>query len=323
MLGFDSHPERVVTVLGPVAPDALGIVDAHSHVWIEPAPGAPAPLPALAERAAILADLRAFRRAGGGGIVDCQPGGCGRNGNVLADLAGASGVALVACTGFHRRRYYPVGDPLWELDTLGAGDRFVAEVREGLLETRKQPVPVRAGFVKAACEVALEAGSRALLHGAVWAARTTGAALAVHTERGQAVEELVRELTAKGLSLHRLILFHMDKRADFGLHRELAQAGVLLEYDTFYRPKYDPETNLWPLIEQMAAAGLEGSVALATDMADPALWAFDGGPGPQALPGAIRTRLHALNLPDSAIERMLGRNIATRLAFVEPTEVIQ
>jgi len=63
---------RITTVLGPVGPDALGIVDAHGHVWVDAVPGAPAPAPALADREPILAELRAFRAAGGGAIVDCQ-----------------------------------------------------------------------------------------------------------------------------------------------------------------------------------------------------------------------------------------------------------
>jgi len=103
------------------------------------------------------------------------------------------------------------------------------------------------------------------------------------------------------------------------LHRELAQAGVLLEYDTFHRPKYDPEATLWPLIERMAAAGLDGAVALATDMADPALWAYGGGPGPASLPGSIRSRLQALGLPPETITGMLGYNVATRLAVPAET----
>jgi phosphotriesterase-related protein len=309
----------VTTVLGPVDPRALGIVDAHSHVWVEPAPDAPAPSSSLADREAILAELRGFRQAGGGAIVDCQPGGCGRNGNVLAELSAASGVALVACTGFHRRRYYPPGHPLWGLDAGAAADAFIAELQHGLLETRERPVPVRAGFVKAACEATLVETPRALLQGAAWAARETGAALAVHTERGKAAEEIVRFLALEGVGAHRLILCHIDKRPDFGLHRELAQAGVLLEYDTFYRPKYDPEANLWPLIERMAAAGLGGAVALATDMADPALWAYGGGPGPASLPGSIRGRLQALGLPPKVIAGMLGHNVAARLVGLTET----
>jgi phosphotriesterase-related protein len=178
---------------------------------------------------------------------------------------------------------------------------------------------VRAGFVKAACEATLAETPRAPLEGAAWTARKTGAALAVHTERGEAAEEIVLFLALEGVDAHRLILCHMDKRPDFGLHRELAQAGVLLEYDTFHRPKYDPEANLWPLIEKMAAAGLDGAVALATDMADPGLWAYGGGPGPASLPGGIRGRLQALGLPQEVIAGMLGYNVAARLSGLAET----
>lgn len=304
----------VTTVLGPIEPGALGIVDAHSHVWVEPVPDALAPGPSLADREPILVELRAFREAGGGAIVDCQPHGCGRNGNVLAGLSRASGVALVACTGFHRRRYYAPDHPLWELDAGTAAGGFVAELQQGLLETRTRQEPVRAGFMKAACEATLAETPRNLLVGAAWAARQTGAALAVHTERGEAAEEIVQFLASEGVGVEQMILCHMDKRPDFGLHRELAQAGVLLEYDTFHRPKYDPEANLWPLIAQMAAAGLDGSVALATDMADSALWAYGGGPGLTSLPTRIRARLRELDLPNISIQRMLGTNIGYRLA---------
>jgi 5-phospho-D-xylono-1,4-lactonase len=313
----------ITTVLGPVAPDDLGIVDAHSHVWVEPVPGATEHTPSLAERDSILTELSAFRQAGGDGIVDCQPGGCGRNGNILADLSLASGVTLVACTGFHRRRYYPTDDPLWGLDAQAAADRFISELGHDLVETRERPVPVRAGFVKAACEATLAGTSRALLEGAAWAARETGAALAIHTERGEAAEEIVRFLAFEGVETRQVVLCHMDKRPDHGLHRELAQAGVLLEYDTFHRPKYDPETKLWPLIAAMAAAGLDGAVALATDMADPILWAFGGGPGLASLPGSIRARLRALDLPEESIGRMLGGNIAARLASPSQQETVQ
>jgi 5-phospho-D-xylono-1,4-lactonase len=307
----------VTTVLGPVEPGGLGIVDAHPHVWSEPVPLAPAPGPSLADRELVLAGLRAFREAGGGAIADCQPGGCGRNGNVLAELSQASGVALVACTGFHRSRYYAPESPLLQLNENAAADHFIAELQDGLLEARGSSgrTPVRAGFVKAACEATLADTPRALLQGAAWTAQQTGAALAVHTEQGLSGAEIVSFLAARRVGLRQVILCHMDKRPDFGLHRELAQAGVLLEYDTFFRPKYDPEANLWPLIVQMATAGLDGSVALATDIADPSLWASAGeGPGLAALPGSIRARLRTVGLPPESIERMLGRNMAGRLA---------
>ena len=42
----------------------------------------------------------------------------------------------------------------------------------------------------------------------------------------------------------------------------------MLEYGTFYKPKYQPKENVWPLLEQMIEASLSLQIAIATDMAE-------------------------------------------------------
>jgi predicted metal-dependent phosphotriesterase family hydrolase len=122
----------------------------------------------------------------------------------------------------------------------------------------------------------------------------------------------------QGLLPHQLVICHMDKRPDFSLHQALASFGVLLEYDTFYRPKYNPASNLWPLIEQMVGAGLSDRIAFATDMAESDLYHhMGGGPGLASLPGEIRDTLKQKGFPDIAILQMLGGNIARRLAGIQ------
>ena len=108
----------------------------------------------------------------------------------------------------------------------------------------------------------------------------------------------------------------MDKRPDTALHRELAAEGVLLEYDTFFRPQYDPERNLWPLLEGMLNAGMAGSIALATDLADSALWQTSGGPGLAGLLTVVQARLRVMGVRDHTIRALLGANITQRLAHV-------
>ena len=105
-----------MTVNGPLAPSALGVTDAHQHVWIAPVTGGPAGAPLLCDRDVIAAGLTAYRAAGGGGLLDCQPGGCGRDGRALAELSRLTGVPIVACTGFHLARYYPPDFWLWRRD---------------------------------------------------------------------------------------------------------------------------------------------------------------------------------------------------------------
>ncbi|MDP2989678.1 MAG: hypothetical protein Q8O57_03830, partial [Kiritimatiellota bacterium] len=242
-----------------------------------------------------------------------------RNGKRLLDLAQASGVKIIACTGFHRTRYYPEDYWMWKADSGEITDYFVGEIRAGLAEARGTEKPVRAGFVKIACEVQLSRTPQPALEAAANAVAETDSAIEVHTEKGADADGIVAFLADHKISPGRIILCHMDKRPDFSLHCELARGGILLEYDTFYRPKYDPEHNLWPLIERMSAESLCEHVALATDMAEAALWRrLGGGPGLAGFPQSIRMRLRQTGLDEDCIERMMGKNILRRLALPAP-----
>ncbi|HVN53145.1 MAG TPA: hypothetical protein VMT46_02360 [Anaerolineaceae bacterium] len=308
-------PRPIQTVRGPIPFDLLGVTDAHNHLWIEPPAGAEPGCPVLNRQDIILAELIDYRKSGGSAILDCQPGGCGRDGNRLRALSSASGVEIVACTGFHRRKYYSPDYWLWASTAEEAALAFREELQTGLAETRADLFPIRAGFIKLALEASLGETPQAVLQGAAQAAAETGAAIEVHTEKGAMAREAFAFFQKAGVPAGQLVFCHMDKRADFSLHADLARAGVLLEYDTFFRPQYEPEKNLWSLLDKMAAEILCSQIALATDMADASLYRSLGkGPGLASLPTLIRARLEERGFSNEAIRQMLGENIARRLA---------
>ncbi len=312
---------RIVSVLGSLADVSHGRIDAHTHVWIQPEPGTPAGGPTLNDPARSLVEIQAFAAAGGTALVDCQPGGAGRDGQKLAWLSQASGVPIVACTGFHLRRYYPAESPLWSRGVDDLTELMVSELDPtlGLEECRDNPQPVTAGFIKVAIEATLADSPLAALSAAADAATTTGAAVQIHTERGAAAAEVVAFFMERGVTPRQLLVCHMDKRPDWGLHVALAQAGVSLEYDTFFRPKYDPEHKLWPLIDHMVAAGHASAVVLATDLADAAQWvSYGGGPGLAAFPTQIPAQLAARGVPLESIALLVGDNITRLLARPAP-----
>jgi len=166
-------PVMVETVNGPVAPEELGLTDAHTHVWIEPLDGGFPPVPrnCLTERQ-IAVELNDYRLSGGGALVDCQPGGCGRDGRVLRILSSASGVHIVACTGFPSEKILSPGLlaflgmlPMLTMWQNGLFRKYAID----LIESNDQPQPVRAGFIKASCEATLAATSLGLLDAAAMA----------------------------------------------------------------------------------------------------------------------------------------------------------
>lgn len=307
----------VMTVQGPIPFDCLGITDAHNHMWIDPVPGADPNAPILNQFDSILKELIEYREKGGGTLVDCQPGGCGRNGNRLLALSIASNVNIIACTGFHRKKYYSQEHWLWKADAEKICNFLCSELNQGLAETLETSSPVRAGFIKIALESAWTDCPLAALEGAASAALKSKALMEIHTEKGTLAEKACIYFTDIGLSPSQLVLCHMDKRPDASLHKELARLGVLLEYDTFFRPKYHPSTNLWRLIEQMTDAGFSDRVALATDMAEADLYRYlGGGAGLASLPGEIQKQLIEKGFPETARKHMLGGNIARRLAGI-------
>ena len=172
---------------------------------------------------------------------------------------------------------------------------------------------VKAGFIKIALELSWVECPLTVLEGTASAARSTKAMVEIHTEKGALAEKACIYFMDKGVLPQQLVLCHMDKRADVSLHKALANLGVLLEYDTFYRPKYEPASNLWTLIEQMVTANLGDRVALATDMAEAAYYHhIGGGPGLASLAGEIRDTLEQKGFPEIAIKQMIGENIARR-----------
>jgi 5-phospho-D-xylono-1,4-lactonase len=293
----------VQTVLGPRDGETLGAVDAHAHLWIGAGPEGS---PRLEHEDLALCELREFRSVGGHALIDCQPGACGRDGAVLRRLMEASGVAVVAVTGFHLRRHYLPGTGPWA-DPDGALETFAGEVRDGLAEAPA----ARAGVVKCAWTGA-EGAERALLEAGLEAARREGAPVLVHTERGAAVERLCELVVDSGMAPGRVQLSHVDKRPDHGLHRELARAGFVLGYDTFLRAKYRPAERVWPLLHALVRDGLWRQVTLGTDLADSAGWHAAGGAGLRALPVDVVGGLRRAGVEGEPLRALAGGN-AVRL----------
>ena len=286
-------------MLGPRDGGALRVVDAHAHVWIS---GAPEGAPRLDDEALALHELRELRASGGSALIDCQPGGCGRDGAVLRRLMEESGVAIVAVTGFHLRRYYPAGVGPW-VDPEHALDLFVSELTQGLREAPE----ARAGLVK--CAWTGSGGEeRVLLDAALGAARREGAPVLVHTERGRAVERFCELVADAGVAPGRVQLSHLDKRPDRALHLELARAGFVLGYDTFLRPSYEPEHGVWPLLRALVDEGLWRQATLGTDLVEHSRWHAAGGPGLRALPLEIVERLRREGVEGAPLQALAGGN---------------
>jgi phosphotriesterase-related protein len=301
------------TVKGLVPIEDVVLADGHAHLWIDaskcPNTGK---RPNLTDYSAIEAELHDFKSAGGTTLIDCQPGGCGRDANILVNLSDSTGLQITATTGFHKKEYYPPGSWLWLASMEEVLSYLVEELTYGMRESETN---ICATTIKVAPEDNIKGQVRILMEAAAEASHRTGAVILCHTEKGRNAENLFQFFTDRGVLSSHLYFCHMDKRPDITLHRELAKEGVLLGYDTFARPKYNPEYYAWRLLRTLVEDGLYDCISIGSDLASADMWQHCGGqPGMLYLPNVIVPRLYAEGFPQSIVDKLTGLNVVGRVA---------
>ena len=304
---------HVITVTGPRAADSLGVVDAHDHLLMDssgmPGQGFTDPAKAIEE---VLEGLA----TGIGTIVEMTPIGLGRDPAGLRAVAEATGVPIIAASGYHRDAHYPEGHWVHRASVEVLAARVFADLTEGMhpadwLDASLPLDPARAGAIKGGASYHhISRGERRRLEAIAAASAATGAAILVHSEVGTAAHEIVDLLESAGARPDRIALAHLDRNPDPELHAEVAARGVTLEYDTIGRTKYHPDSVVLDLIAAVAAAGHLDRIMLGLDLGSRDYFrAYEGGPGLRYLMTAFAPRLRR-RLGDDAAARILVANPA-------------
>lgn len=310
--------DQVVTVAGLVPVSQLGVVDAHDHLFLR--------TPALAGQEledldAAIREVREAKATGIGTIVEMTPIGCGRRPDLLRAVSAATGVAVVATTGYHRDAHYPSGHWVNEASVETLAGRVVTDLEVGMhpadwLDPSLPLDPARAGVIKAGASYQrISRTERRRLDAAAIGSRRTGAAILVHSEVGTCGHEIVDLLEGAGVESDRIILAHLDRNPDLELHAEIASRGVTLEYDTIGRIKYRPDSALLDLIEAMVAAGYLEQIVLGLDLGRRDYFrSYEGGPGLRSLMASFVPRLRR-RIGEAAVETILVANPARVFAI--------
>jgi 5-phospho-D-xylono-1,4-lactonase len=310
-------PASVVeTTLGAVPAEGLGRVDAHDHVIIDGGwTVVKEPDFRLDSVEKAVEEVGRWREAGGGAIVDTMPFGCGRNVEKLVAVSEATGVPIIVPTGFQKSSYYLPDHWQHRYDEETIAGLLIAECTEGVDRNNYDgPVidrsGVKASLIKVAGDYQVVKGTtRKLIRAAGRAYRATGVPVLVHTESRTAAETLLDLLEEAGVPPRRVVLSHVDRNPDFGLHRRLAERGALLQYDTPGRIKYQPETVVIELMRRMFDAGHGGQLLLGGDLARRSYWkAYGGGPGYDYLLASFTERLREEGFSEDELTAIWQKN---------------
>ncbi len=318
----------VRTVLGDIAPAALGVCYAHEHVIIDRSFATqqhPEFLLDDVDRAAT--ELAEFHAAGGRAMIDSMPCDAGRNVQKLAELSRRTHVHLVAPTGLHLAKYYAPGH--WSLthseDQLAA--LFIADITEGI-DAHDDHGPLlhrtshRAGIIKIATGPAFTPREEKIFAAAAQAHRATGCPILTHTEQGELALEQIARLHRAGVDLRHVCLSHTDRKPDFAYHRELLASGVRVEFDSAFRwPKRANAAAANPTRDLLVALLPEfpHQIMLGMDAARSAYWrSYGGAPGLTFLLTDFSLTLRAAGVSTEALHRIFISNPAATFAFATP-----
>ena len=250
----------VMTVRGPIDPADMGFTLPHEHIFFDTLAWLCTPADdrkrAIGERpvsASVLEDLRRdpvisrdnlvfsdrqialeelrlFKEAGGGTIIDVTPPEMERDPSALLDVSEKTGVHVVMGTGHYLQSVHKPEVAQMTVDELYA--EMVGDITGGVGDTG-----VRAGIIgEIGLSGSIHSDERKVLVAAARAQVETGLALSIHPpvpyeKSGMEVLDIVE---AEGSDLERVIVCHCyHSISDLDYHRRMADRGAVLEYDRF------------------------------------------------------------------------------------------
>ena len=248
--------KTVETVLGPAETEKLGFSLLHEHILSSGAAmrdGKPDPHGKAALSRVRLA-LMQLKHNYVKTVVDATPVDFGRDPARLIALAEATGLNIIASTGF-----YNAPDSLCDTpDVERYTDFLVGELTEGMSGTK-----ARAGVIRAAADARGFDGARVRLHRAAAAAsRAAGAPIFLHTDRQMRYTARQLDcLAAEGADLNRVKVDHCLDAEETAPLLRLAERGVWLGIDRFFADHDRRTKQIYDLIK----LGLADRMLLAHD----------------------------------------------------------
>lgn len=304
---------EVMTVLGPVPNDQLGLVLIHEHLFADTmreyrGDGL------LHDVALAVDELECFAANGGGTVVELSAATLGRQPDLLREASERTGVNIVMGCGLYRDPYTLDAD-IDRRTTAAIADGLIHEIREGVGDTGIRPgiigeAGADSAWVSAREERALRAAARAQL--------ATGLTITLHAARWPVGEDLVALLREEGVPPERVIVGHLDTVPDPAAHRRLAEAGCWVEFDGFADVTSFSARRQAVWIRELVDAGFGDRILLAHDIFRQSHFRAFGGGGLSHLLTRGREQLLEAGVAETTLNLILHDNAQAALVGSAP-----
>jgi predicted metal-dependent phosphotriesterase family hydrolase len=223
--------DQLISVLGPIKSEELGVTLIHEHVMADFIGAARTGTHRydsnkVFEKA--LPHLLALKKAGCTTFVDCTPVYLGRDVKILKRLAKATGLNIMTNTGYYgaaKENFLPAHAYSETAEQLAA--RWINEWKHGIEGTGIYP-----GFIKTSLdEGALRPVYEKLLTAVAITHLQTGLSISAHTGNGEAALAEIAILQKQGVHPSAFRWVHAQNEKDKTIHLRAARMGAWIEFD--------------------------------------------------------------------------------------------
>jgi phosphotriesterase-related protein len=307
---------KVMTVLGPIAPEDLGVTYTHEHLLLDAMNHYPTASYGfiIDDEDLVVKELGEFVKRGGRTICDVTLDEIGRNPEGLKRIARRAEINVVMGCAFYREFGYPkIVD---ELTSNQLADYLVREIEVGVRDTGIRPgligeIGTGRGHIKPAEERVFRA--------AALAQARTGIAITTHTTRwGTLALEQIAMLREYGADLSNVIIGHLGDRIGVKHLLPIAEHGVFIEVDNIGFLDYQPEWVRADNVVGLVKEGFGDRVLLSEDLCSLNHLKYQGGKGFGYLLEVFVPMLRERGLKEDQIHKLLVTNPARALVRKKP-----
>ncbi len=302
----------ITTIDGSVAGGELGKTYIHEHLGIDLSGQKKDSDAKFDEIEAIIEELKVLRDKGIETIVDVTNRGMGRDPKAMRRIADATGMNVIASTGFYKEPYLPsyvydmevddivkllLGDILDGIDGSGIKAHVIGEIGTG----KDRITPMELKVFEVAARTHLE----------------TGKPISTHTTLGTLALEQLELFKGFGIATSKLVIGHLDLNCDMDYHLRIADSGCFMAFDTIGKLNYQPDEKRIDNIKELINRGHLNQIVLSQDITRKSHLKINGGIGYSYLLDCFIPRLMDAGVEEKHINHMLFSNPARLLDVQE------
>lgn len=270
----------VRTITGDVAPETLGVVNAHDHlirvgageVYIDP-DHLLDDVDKAAQEARYFVEA-AKRWSPDATVIDMCPASSGRGVLKTLEVVGkVPGLHVVQATGFHQQKVYLEWRQSWvnQYTVNQIADLLIADIVEGIdrfdyMGPIVERTSVKAGVIKWATAYGrITEWERKSGRAVAIASKETGAPINTHVTAGTCGPEQARFLLDEGVDPAKIAIGHIQRNWDPWVQEQIVMLGCYVELDGTNRIKYVPDNARVNLLAVLGEKGYGKQILLGTD----------------------------------------------------------